>query len=317
LAVSSRSSTQADPVAQAAGPIAPIRPARWMVVAVLLLGLSMIAHTIVANPTFEWGIVGHYFLSAQVLQGLANTLEITAVSMLIGSALGIAVALLRMSSSRVLAAIGWTYVWVLRSVPLLVQLLFWYNLAALYRALSVGIPYGPAIAHASVNQLITPFVAAILGLGLHESAYMAEIIRAGILGVDPGQGEAAAALGMSHRLALRRIILPQALRTITPPTGNEVISTLKASALVSVLSMKDLLYSVQIIYSQNFRTIPLLIVASLWYLIVTSMLTIGQHVLERRVGRGAGEGRTRRGRRQPRSLRAVTPLRVGMTGEHL
>jgi polar amino acid transport system permease protein len=312
VAVSSRSSTRTIPPPQAAGMVRPVRPGRWIAVAVLLLGVSMVVHTMAANPTFEWGIVGHYFLSAEVLQGLVNTLEITVVSMAVGAALGVVVALLRMSSSPVLAAIGWTYVWVLRSVPLLVQLLFWYNLAALYRTLSVGIPYGPAFAHASVNTLITPFVAAILGLGLHESAYMAEIIRAGIGGVDPGQEEAAAALGMSHRLALRRIILPQALRTITPPTGNEVISTLKASALVSVLSMKDLLYSVQIIYSQNFRTIPLLIVASLWYLIVTSVLTVGQHVLERRVSRGAGGARLGRRGRGP-----VIPAAAGLAGEHL
>jgi polar amino acid transport system permease protein len=317
VAVSSRPSTWTGPAPEAAGLATPVRPGRWITVAVLLVGVSMLVHTIIANPTFEWGIVGHYFLSAQVLQGLANTLEITAVSMLIGVALGVAVALLRMSSSPVLASVGWTYVWVLRSVPLLVQLLFWYNLAALYRTLSVGVPFGPAVAHANVNQLITPFVAAILGLGLHESAYMAEIIRGGILGVDPGQGEAADALGMSHRLALRRIILPQALRTITPPTGNEVISTLKASALVSVLSMKDLLYSVQIIYSQDFRTIPLLIVASLWYLIVTSVLTVGQHVLERRVGRGTGQGRARRAWRGNRGTQAPASAGAGMTGEHL
>jgi polar amino acid transport system permease protein len=312
VAVSSRSSIQASPAPQGPGLARPVRPARWIAVAVLLLGVSMVAHTAVANPTFEWGIVARYFLSAQVLQGLANTLEITAVSMAVGAVLGVAVALLRMSGSPVLATIGWTYVWVLRSVPLLVQLLFWYNLGALYRTLSVGIPYGPAFAHANVNQLITPFVAAILGLGLHESAYMAEIIRAGILGVDPGQDEAAAALGMSRQLALRRIILPQALRTIMPPTGNEVISTLKASALVSVLSMKDLLYSVQIIYSQNFRTIPLLIVASLWYLIVTSVLTVGQHAMEHRVGRGTGRGSWPRRRRRP-----VILAEAGMTGEHL
>jgi polar amino acid transport system permease protein len=289
---------------------------RWTAVALLLLLISMLAHTAATNRTFEWGVVRHYFLSSQVLAGLVNTLEITAISMAAGAALGVIVALLRLSSSPVLAAVGWVYVWVLRSVPLLVQLLFWYNLAALYRTLSIGIPFGPTLAHASANQLITPFVAAVLGLGLHESAYMAEIIRAGILGVDAGQGEAASALGMSRSLALRRIILPQAMRTITPPTGNEVISTLKASALVSVLSMKDLLYSVQIIYSQNFQTIPLLIVASLWYLIVTSVLTIGQHVLEQRVGRGAGQSpgsRGRRGEPQPAALAGSGAV----AGEHL
>jgi polar amino acid transport system permease protein len=300
----------------AAGPAPPEGVGRWIAGAVLLLGGSMVVHAVVTNPAFEWGIVARYFLSAQVLQGLANTLEITAVAMAVGVVLGVVVALLRLSASPTLAAAGWTYVWVLRSIPLLVQLLFWYNLAALYRTLSVGLPYGPAVAHASVNQLLTPFVAAILGLGLHESAYMAEIIRAGILGVDHGQVEAAAALGMSRRLALRRIILPQALQTITPPAGNEVISTLKASALVSVLSMKDLLYSVQIIYSQDFRTIPLLIVASLWYLIVTSALAIGQHVLERRAGRATpkGPGRSRRG---TRSRRSPAPAGAAIAGEHL
>ena len=300
----------------AAGPAPPEGVGRWIAGAVLLLGGSMVVHAVVTNPAFEWGIVARYFLSAQVLQGLANTLEITAVAMAVGVVLGVVVALLRLSASPTLAAAGWTYVWVLRSIPLLVQLLFWYNLAALYRTLSVGLPYGPAVAHASVNQLLTPFVAAILGLGLHESAYMAEIIRAGILGVDHGQVEAAAALGMSRRLALRRIILPQALQTITPPAGNEVISTLKASALVSVLSMKDLLYSVQIIYSQDFRTIPLLIVASLWYLIVTSALAIGQHVLERRAGRAAPQRPGRSWRGTP-SRRSPAPAGAAIAGEHL
>lgn len=271
------------------------QPGKWVGTAVVLVIAAMFAHTLVVNSNFQWSVVGHYFGSSLVLSGLLRTLEVTVVSMVVGIVLGAVLAVMRLSTTPVLAAAGWSYVWIFRSVPLLVQLLVWYNLAALYPKVSFGIPFGPSFLHLDANQAVTPFVAAILGLGLHEAAYMGEIIRAGILSVDRGQAEAAEALGMTRMTTLRRIVLPQALRMIIPPTGNETISTLKGSSLVSVLSMSDLLYSVQIVYSRTFQTIPLLLVACLWYLVVTSVLGIGQFYLERSVGqgthRGSGAGR--------------------------
>jgi polar amino acid transport system permease protein len=168
-----------------------------------------------------------------------------------------------------------------------VQLLFWNFIAALYPKIGIGIPFGPEFFSIDANKAITPFVAAILGLGLNEGAYMSEIVRAGILSVDEGQTDAAHALGMTRLQAMRRIVLPQAMRIIIPPTGNETISMLKTSSLVSVIAYTELLYTVQLIYAQNYKQIPLLLVASLWYLLVTTLLSIGQYYLERRFGRGS------------------------------
>jgi polar amino acid transport system permease protein len=169
----------------------------------------------------------------------------------------------------------------------LVQILFWGFIAALYPTISLGIPLGPQFVHFSANSTITPFVAGMLALGLNEGAYMAEIVRAGFISVDEGQTEAAQSLGMTRLQTMRRIVLPQAMRVIVPPTGNETISMLKTTSLVSVIAVTDLLYSVQLIYAVNYRTIPLLIVASIWYLIVTTVLSFGQYYLERYFARGA------------------------------
>jgi polar amino acid transport system permease protein len=196
-------------------------------------------------------------------------------------------AVMRLSLNPLVSGASWLYIWFFRGTPVLVQLLFWYNIAALYPRIDLGIPFGPAFIHADANTLITPFTAAILGLGLNEGAYMAEIVRAGIISVEEGQSDAAQSLGMTRLQAMRRIVLPQAMRVIIPPTGNETISMLKTSSLVSVIAVADLLYGAQIIYSVNFKTIQLLIVASLWYLALTSILYIGQYYLERYYGRGA------------------------------
>ena len=176
-----------------------------------------------------------------------------------------------------------------RGTPVLVQILLWYNIAAVYPRFSLGIPFGPAFAHFNASSVITPFVAGMLALGLNEGAYMAEIVRAGIISVEEGQTEAAQSLGMTRLLTMRRIVLPQAMRVIIPPTGNETISMLKTTSLVAVIALPhpELLYAAQLIYSVNYRTIQLLIVASLWYLIITTVLTIGQYYLERHFGRGA------------------------------
>ncbi len=207
--------------------------------------------------------------------------------MVIGVLLGVLLAVMRLSPNPMVSGGSWLYIWFFRGTPVLVQLIFWYNIAALYPKIGLGIPFGPSFVHPDANTLIKPFTAAILGLGLNEGAYMAEIVRAGIISVDEGQGDAARALGMTRTQTMRRVVLPQAMRVIIPPTGNETISMLKTTSLVSVIAVADLLYAVGTIYATNFKTIPLLIVASIWYLACTSILYVGQHYLERYYGRGS------------------------------
>jgi polar amino acid transport system permease protein len=263
------------------------RPGRWLAAAIVVVLAVTLGHSVATNPRFGWGLVGHYLFSRRVLDGLAVTLELTVIAMAIGITLGVVLAVMRLSPNPLVSSASWAYIWFFRGTPVLVQLLFWSFISALYPRISLGIPFGPQFFHGDANALITPFVAAILGLGLNEAAYMAEIVRAGILSVDEGQTEAAHALGMTRLLTMRRIVLPQAMRVIVPPTGNETISMLKTSSLVSVIAYKELLYSVQLIYAVNFRQIPLLLVASIWYLVVTTVLSIGQYYVERRFGRGA------------------------------
>ena len=196
-------------------------------------------------------------------------------------------AIMRLSPNPLVSGASWLYIWFFRGTPVLVQLIFWYNIAALYPKLNLGIPFGPAFVHGNANTLIKPFTAAILGLGLNEGAYMAEIVRAGIISVDDGQTLAAQSLGLTRLQTMRRIVLPQAMRVIIPPTGNETISMLKTTSLVSVIAVADLLYAGQEIYSLNFETIQLLIVVSAWYLVCTSVLYVGQYYLERHYARGA------------------------------
>ncbi|MCB0916823.1 MAG: amino acid ABC transporter permease, partial [Actinobacteria bacterium] len=181
-------------------------------------------------------------------------------------------------------ALGFT--WLFRSIPTLVLLIFLYNIAILVPRVVIGIPFGPEFWSADTNNLVTPFVAALIGLGFHKAAYMSEIIRAGLLSVDDGQRQAARALGMGQATMLRRVVLPQAMRVIVPPTGSEIIATLKLTSLVSVISMSDLLYTVETIYSRTFQTIPLLLVAVIWYLVLTSILQLIQRQIERYFGRG-------------------------------
>jgi polar amino acid transport system permease protein len=266
----------------------PVRhPGRWVAAAIVLVLAAALAKSIATNPRFQWGIVGHYFFSSRVLHGLVVTLELTAISMAIGIALGTLLAVMRLSPNPLVSGASWLYIGLFRGTPVLVQILFWSFISALYPQLSLGIPFGPQFAHFNANSVITPFVAGMLALGLNEGAYMAEIVRAGIISVEEGQTEAAQALGMTRLQTMRRIVLPQAMRVIIPPTGNETISMLKTTSLVSVIATTELLYSVQLIYAVNYRTIPLLIVASIWYLIVTTVLTIGQYYLERHFGRGS------------------------------
>ncbi|NGO08969.1 amino acid ABC transporter permease [Streptomyces sp. HC44] len=261
------------------------RPAIWAANAVVVVFAAMTVTTVITNSRFEWGTVARYFFEIRILQGIGVSVGMTAVTMLLSLVLGTLVALMRMGQARLMSTAAAGFIWVFRSIPMLVQLLFWYNLAALFPTLSIGVPWGPSFATFDSNALIGPLTAAIVGLTLHETAYIAELIRSGLLSVPDGQRQAAAALGLTPAQAFLRISLPQALRIIVPPMGNELISLLKATSLVSVISLADLLYSVQLIYAKNFQTVPLLIVAAIWYMVITGFLTLLQSRLERRLSR--------------------------------
>src|SRR5437870_2811024 len=262
----------------------PLRhPGRWLATALVLFLFALFLIAVSTNKNFEWGVVRQYFTTSSVLQGLLVTLELTVLAMVIGIALGVVLAVMRLSPVPVISGASWVYIWFFRGTPVLVQLLFWEYIAALTGPHpAIGFPLTHLVFfHVNVNSLITPFAAAMLAFGLNEGAYMAEIVRAGILSVDEGQSEAAQSLGMTRIQTLRLIVLPQAMRVIIPPTGNETISMLKTTSLASVISVQELLFKAQIIYARTFKTIPLLLVASIWYLIVTSILTLGQYYLER------------------------------------
>jgi len=268
-----------------AGAIAPPAYGRWLATAAMLLIAAWFAWIVAANPNFEWPVVAQYFTASAILRGLGVSLGLTVIAMAIGVVLGLLLAVARLSPSRPLHTGAALYIWFFRGTPLLVQLLFWYNLSTLFPTVAIGIPFGPNFAVWNTNDLISPATAAIAGLGLNEAAYMAEIIRGGLLSVPRGQWETAQAFGMTHSRALRRIILPQAMRAIIPPTGNQLISMIKATSLVSVIAMADLLYSVQAVYNRTFQVIPLLMVAVVWYLLVTSILNVVQGAIERYYGR--------------------------------
>jgi polar amino acid transport system permease protein len=279
-----------------AGPAPPIKavpvrhPGRWVAVVVIVVLAAMLVHSFLTNPNFQWDVVGQYLFSDPVLRGLRNTLILTALAMAIGIVGGVLLAVMRLSPNPVLAATAAAYIWLFRGTPVITQLIFWNFLAALYPRLGLGIPFGPTFVSVDTNTVISVFAASLLGLGLNEAAYMAEIVRGGIQSVDHGQSEAAGALGLSRTQTLRRIVLPQAMRVIVPPTGNETISMLKTTSLVVVIAYFELTVAVQTIYSRTFQTIPLLIVSALWYLALTSVLSVGQMFIERRFGRGFAVG---------------------------
>jgi polar amino acid transport system permease protein len=253
------------------------RVALWAVTLAIAAGF---AYIVAVNPNFGWPVVAQYFFDPTVMQGLTVTLGLTVVAMILGIALGLVLAIARMSTDRLASSLSSLFIWLFRGTPLLVQLIIWYNLSTLFPRISLG------FVSWDTNDLITPLTAAIIGLALNEAAYMAEIIRGGLLSVDKGQAETAEAFGMTRIRALRRIIIPQAMKSIVPPTGNQLISMIKATSLVSVIAMADLLYSVQSIYNRTFEVIPLLMVAVLWYLLITSILNVGQGAIERYYNRG-------------------------------
>lgn len=266
----------------------PVRhPGRWAGAVVIVVLAAMLLHALIFNPAFQWDVVRDTLTNEQIIHGIWVTLELTALSMLMGVVGGVLLAIMRLSPNPLLSGTAWFYIWIFRGTPVLVQLVFWNFLGALWPNLSIGIPFGPEFWSESTNTLIPTFTAALLGLGLNEAAYMAEIVRGGIQSVDEGQTEAAHALGMSRAAALRRIVLPQAMRVIIPPTGNETISMLKTTSLVQVISLAELFTAGHDIYSRTFQTIPVLVAVSIYYLLMTSILTVGQYYIERHYARGA------------------------------
>lgn len=273
----------ADDVSRARYPVSPARRAASIA---LILVAAWLAWFLVSNPRFEWPVVWKYLFAPAVLEGLGVTLALTVIGMVGGIIMGTIAALLLMSDYKPGRWAANTYLWAFRATPLMIQLLFWYNLAYLLPTISIGLPFGDPWIESRTIELISPFTAAVLGLSLAEGAYMAEIMRAGLLSVDQRQHDAAKAIGMSPRQAFFRIIVPQAMRFIIPPTGNQVISMAKATALVSVIAMNDLLFAVQAIYNRTYEIVPLLMVAVFWYLVVITCLYAVQSRLEKHYSRG-------------------------------
>ncbi|MEV4600426.1 amino acid ABC transporter permease [Amycolatopsis sp. NPDC049253] len=287
------SNFDAPPTVEAPADTTPIKAVpvrhygRWVAGVIILFLAFIVIRSVVTNVNLDWPTVWDYMFNDRVLRGLQNTLILTVISMLIGIVGGVLLAVMRLSPNPLMKGAAGIYVWLFRGTPLITQLVFWNFLAFAYPRLGLGIPFGPEFVSWDTNTLINQFTASLLGLGLNEAAYMAEIVRGGIQSIDSGQLEASSALGMKRTTTLRRIILPQAMRVIIPPTGNETISMLKTTSLVVVIGYFELMVAVQTIYAQNFKTIPLLLVAVIWYLIMTSILTVAQYFIERHFARGS------------------------------
>lgn len=274
--------------------VPPRRTGLLVATALTLAFLALLVWAIATNKAFAWPVVGKYLFHPSILRGLGNTLLLTVTIMVLATVIGTVVAIMRLSPSRILQSFANAYIWFFRGAPALIQLIFWFNLAIIMPVISLGLPGVGTLFSVRTNDVMTPFLTAVIALSLHEAGYMAEIIRAGITSVPAGQTEAASTLGMSRGRILRRIVLPQAMRFIVPPTGNEAINLMKATSLVTVIAVDDLLYSAQTIYARTFETIPLLIVVAFWYLAVVTIMSIGQHFLEvhfnRSDSRGGGGG---------------------------
>jgi polar amino acid transport system permease protein len=278
-------------------PVVPIRhPGRWVAAVVVVLLAVMLVHSLFFSHVvidgrirerFEWNIINQYFLSSEVVKALGVTIALTLIAMAGGIAIGVALAIMRLSPNPIVTGSAWVYIWFFRGTPVLVQLLFWYNASYIFPSFSLGIPFGPALVHFNLNTWVTPFLAASIGLALNEGAYMSEVVRAGLISVDEGQTEAAQSIGMSRFMTLRLIVVPQAMRVIIPPTGNETISMLKTTSLASVVTVSELTFTVDQIMAADYRTVPLLMVASLQYLWVTSLLMVGQYYIERHYAKGS------------------------------
>lgn len=262
---------------------------RWVAAGAVLAVLVGVVALLLASPNLEPATIGRYLFRDFVLRGVLVTLWLTVVAMVLGLAGGAVLAVMRLSPNPVLRGVSWLFVWVFRGTPLLVQIIFFGFLGALFPTITLAVPFTDAVLFSQpTSVVISGTTAAVLALSLNEMAYAAEVVRGGILGVDRGQDEAARAIGMTSGMSMRRIVLPQAMRTIIPPMGNETITMLKSTALVSVIAGRDLMTAVQTVYQQNYKVIPLLVVAAIWYLALVSLLSVGQFFLERRFGRGHG-----------------------------
>ncbi|MFJ4578162.1 amino acid ABC transporter permease [Streptomyces echinatus] len=290
------------------------RPGRWIVTAVVLVLVAQILHGLVTNPFYQWDRFRYWFLRPTVLDGLLVTLEVAALSAVLGLLGGILLALGRLSGSPVLRAVSWTYTWLFRSIPLIVVLIFLYNFSALYKTLSLGVPFGPAFISFDESKLATDMTIAVIGLSLNEAAYAAEVVRGGVLSVDQGQHEAAAALGLPRGYQFRGIVFPQALRSITPNYVNQLIGLIKSTSLVFYVSLLDLFGSVQSMgNTYPGDIVPLLMVATVWYLILTSAVSVVQFYVERYYARGATRSLPPTPLQQART--ALTELRARLRRE--
>jgi len=270
----------------------PIRHwGRWLGAAIVIYLVAALVYSFITNTNVDWATVWEYMFKPLTLRGLALTIELTVISMLIGAAGGVLLAVMRLSDNYVLSGIAWVYIWFFRGTPVYVQIILWANLGVFYPKLIAGLPFtgivfGSTDSGTLVARIIVP---AILALGLNEAAYAAELVRAGIISVEAGQTEAALSLGMSPTLTMRRVVLPQAMRVIIPTFGNETISMLKTTSLIAAIGGLEMFGRLQTVYSQTFQIIPLLVVACAWYLFLTSLLTVGQYYLEAYFGKGFGE----------------------------
>jgi polar amino acid transport system permease protein len=254
---------------------------RWLAAAVIVVVLAVIGRAF-AGGQIEWSYVGRFLTAKVILEGIVNTMVMAVLAMALGIVLGVVVAIMRLSPNPVLQSVATGYTWLFRGTPLILQLLLWFNLALVFPTIGI-----PGLWSVRAVDLMTPFLSALLGLGINQGAYTSEVMRAGMLSVDAGQYEAAQAIGMGRLRALRRIILPQAMRVVIPPLGNEFIGMVKATSLASVIQYPEVLHNAENIYYANSRVIELLIVAGFWYLMVVSVLTPLQMLLERRFARGS------------------------------
>ena len=290
------------------------RPGTWISAVIVALLAAGLVGFLVTNPVLEWGTVATYLLDVKVVQGVGWTLLLTLLSMILGTVVALTAAIMRRSENPVLRGVSWAYIFVFRGIPVYTQLVFWGLFTVIVPKIVVGVPFGPELWSFSTRDLLTAFWAAVIGLGLNEGAYLAEIIRSGLNSVDKGQTEASKALGMGNGTILRRIIVPQAMRVIVPPLGNETIGMLKTTSLVLAVPFTlDLTFATNGIANKLFTPIPLLIVAALWYLAITSVLMVGQHYLERYFGRGfdairSARSRSMTGRSSGSSVAASTPI---------
>jgi len=258
---------------------------RWAS-AVVVLAVVVFIIVSFARGNIDWPTVGQYLTDSTILHGLVSTVVMTFLAMFVGITIGVISAVMRLSENPVLRTISLGYVWLFRGIPQLLQLYIWYNLALVFPTFGI-----PGLAETQTTQLMTPLVASVLGLGLCQGAYTSEVVRAGILSVDPGQIEAGQGIGMTRSLVLRRIILPQAMRVILPPIGNEFISMVKLTSLASAIQFTEILHSAQNIYFVSGKVMELLFVATFWYIVVVSVLSVGQHFIEKRFSRGHGSRR--------------------------